>query len=248
MKLPLLALPFLTSLVSAHFSLNYPPPRGENKDDMHTFPCGGLAQSSKRAPIAISSDGKATFPVAVTMGHAHTALEILLALGANPSDNFNITLHPTFGVMGLGSFCIPDVVVDEALLGTKVVDGMNATLQVQSNGDPAGGLYTCSDIQFSSTFTISKSTPCQNNTGISAVPFTGASAERNANESTSSGDPQGGTDDSHNGNHSDNHDSSGGSSTHGSSPTSTSAAGGVAMETAAWGMLGAMVVGGIVVL
>ncbi|PLB39017.1 putative GPI anchored protein [Aspergillus candidus] len=240
MKIPFLALPFLPSLVSAHFSLNYPPPRGENKDDMPTFPCGGLAPSSKRAPVAISSDGKGTFPVAVTMGHAHTALEILLALGDDPSDNFNITLHPTFGVMGLGSFCIPDVVVDEALLGTKVVDGMNATLQVQSNGDPAGGLYTCSDIQFSSTFTISKSTPCQNNTGISAVPFTGASAERNANESTASGDPQGGNDDSHNGNHSGDHDSS--------APSSTSAAAGVAIETAAWGVLGAMVVGGIVML
>ena len=142
MKLSFLALSFLASLVSAHFSLNYPPPRGVNKDDMHAFPCGGLAQSSKRAQIAISPDGKGTFPVAVTMGHAHTALDILLAPGDNPSDNFNTTLHPTFGLMGLGSFCIPDVVVDEHLLGTKLVDGMNATLQVQSNGDPVGGLYT----------------------------------------------------------------------------------------------------------
>ena len=97
----------------------------------------------------------------------------------------------------------------------------------------------CSDVQFSSTFIISESTPCQNNTGISAVPFTGASAERNANDSTSSGDPQGGNDDSHNGNHSNDRDSS---------PTSTSAAGGVALETAAWGVLGAMVMGGIAVL
>ena len=81
------------------------------------------------------------FPVAVTMGHAHTAYEVLLALGNNPGTNFNITLLPTFGARGLGSLCLPEVAFDEDVVGVKLTDGMNATLQVQSNGDPTGGLY-----------------------------------------------------------------------------------------------------------
>jgi hypothetical protein len=75
------------------------------------------------------------------MGHDETAVEVLLALGNDPSTNFNITLRPTFRIEGLGEFCLPHVVFDESVLGTNITDGMNATLQVQSNGDPSGGLY-----------------------------------------------------------------------------------------------------------
>lgn len=105
---------------------------------MTTFPCGGLAQSSERTNVSIS-DG--FFPVAVTMGHTQTAFEVLLSLGNDPGTNFNVTLVPTFGARGLGSLCIPHVAFHEDTLGVNVTDGMNATVQVQSNGDPTGGLY-----------------------------------------------------------------------------------------------------------
>lgn len=138
MKPSLLSLASLVPLVAAHFKLDYPTSRGENEDTMTTFPCGGLSPSSERTKVSLS-DG--TLPVAVKMGHAHTAYEVLLALGNDPGTNFNITLLPTFGAQGLGSLCLPEVAFDEDVVGVKLTDGMNATLQVQSNGDPTGGLY-----------------------------------------------------------------------------------------------------------
>lgn len=104
---------------------------------MPNFPCGGMSQSSNRTQLPISG----SFPVALSMGHIQTAVEVLIALGSEPGDNYNITLVPTFQVNGLGAFCLPHVDIGEALLGVNITDGMNATVQVQTNGDPSGGLY-----------------------------------------------------------------------------------------------------------
>lgn len=89
----------------------------------------------------------------------------------------------------------------------------------------------CADIQFSSTATYNQPSSCKNNTGISAVPFSGAAAQRHANESTADGQAQS--------------ESSGGHGGHGGTQ---STAGAVPLQTAAWGMLGAAVVGGVAVL
>ncbi|KAF7595006.1 hypothetical protein BBP40_007607 [Aspergillus hancockii] len=232
MKLSVLSLAALAPLVSAHFKLQYPTSRGRNEDTMSQFPCGGMSQSSERTKVSLSAGD---FPVALSLGHAQTAVEVLLALGDDPGTNFNITLHPTFRVEGLGAFCLPNVTLDESIVGVKLTEGMNATLQVQSNGDPSGGLYACADIQFTNTEYTAPSS-CSNNTGVSAAPFSGDAAKRNANESTADGKAQTGSSSS----------SSSASSSTGSSATSTGGA--VALETAAWGMLGAAVVGGIAIL
>ncbi|EAW08822.1 putative GPI anchored protein [Aspergillus clavatus NRRL 1] len=229
----------LAPLAAAHFKLEYPASRGRNEDTMANYPCGGMAQSSNRTQIPLSG----SFPVAVTLGHAQTALEVLLALGSNPGDNFNITLHQTFRVEGLGAFCLPDIVFDESVLGVNITDGMNATLQVQSNGDPTGGLYACADIQFSSSAKVDEAS-CKNNTGINAVAFAGDAAKRNANESTSDGQAQGSS-----GSNSDSHSHSGSNSATQTQGTAASSTGGaVALQTAAWGVFGAAVVGGLAVL
>lgn len=229
MKLSILSLASLVPLVAGHFRLQYPTSRGFDEDTMPDFPCGGMSQSSNRTQVPLSG----SFPVALQMGHDDTAVEVLLALGSNPGDNYNVTLVPTFQIRGLGEFCLPHVTFDESILGTNLTDGMNATLQVQSNGDPSGGLYACADIQFSSSVTYSEPSSCSNNTGISATPFSGAAAQRNANESTPEGQPQSG---------------SSSSSDSPATATTTSTAGAVPMQTAAWGMLGAAVVGGIALL
>ncbi|KAB8231938.1 hypothetical protein ETB97_004825 [Aspergillus alliaceus] len=230
MKLSILSLASLAPLVSAHFKLNYPTSRGSSEDKMNQFPCGGMSQSSERTKISLSGGD---FPVALTMGHAQTAVEVLLALGNDPGTNYNITLHPTFRVEGLGSFCLPNVTFEESVVGVKLTEGMNATLQVQSNGDPSGGLYACADIQFTNT-DYSEPSSCSNNTGVKATSFPEDAAKRNANESTADGKAQSG--------------SSTSSSSTTSSGSATSTAGAVALETAAWGMLGAAVVGGIAML
>jgi hypothetical protein len=257
MKLSIVSLAALAPLVSAHFKLDYPTSRGRNEDTMANFPCGGMSQSAERTKVSLSAGD---LPVALTLGHAQTAVEVLLALGTDPGTNFNITLHPTFRVEGLGAFCLPNVTFDESVVGVKLTEGMNATLQVQSNGDPTGGLYAvcvvpfvlsksscvliidimfqCADIQFTNTEYTAPSS-CSNNTGVSVTPFSGDAAKRDANESTADGKAQSGSGSSSS-------SSSTSSSTGGGSATSTGGA--VALETAAWGMLGAAVVGGIAIL
>jgi hypothetical protein len=186
------------------------------------------------------------------MGHIQTAIEVLIALGSEPGDNYNVTLVPTFQINGLGAFCLPHVDFSEALLGANITDGMNATVQVQSSGDPTGGLYAvsfhldifsfanilicfqCADVQFSSSVTYSEPSSCKNNTNVVASAFSGAAAQRNANESTADGAAQSSSD----------------STTTASASTSTSTSKGAAvpLQTAAWGVLGAAFVGGLAVL
>lgn len=84
----------------------------------------------------------------------------------------------------------------------------------------------CSDIQFSSDITYETPSACTNNTNLAATAFPKDSAARNANESTSEGQAQSGS----------------------SSTTSTSKGAAVPMQTAAWGVIGAALVGGIAAL
>ncbi|KAL4904632.1 hypothetical protein BDW74DRAFT_185540 [Aspergillus multicolor] len=245
-----LALLALLPLTTAHFHLTYPSPRGTDTDNMPEFPCGGLSPSSNRTSISLDSP---SFPVALDMGHDQTAVQILLGVGANPGTNYNVTLRKTFRVEGLGGFCIPDLELSSEILGTELVEGLEVTLQVVNNGHPSGGLYACADLQL-----VADSVPapadsvCSNNTGITAVEFTGAAADRNANASTADGEAQS-EDDEHGHDHGDG-DSDGNSTSsdnetatgNADSPTSTDAAS--AIQTAAWGVLGAAIVGGLAVL
>jgi hypothetical protein len=120
--------------VSAHFSIDYPAARGSSDDNQGSGPCGGFeAPSAERTPVSTTS-----LVVAFEMGHDESAVQILLGLGDNPGNNFNITLVPTFRQEGLGKFCLGDISLPTDI---GIMDGMNATLQVVTNGDPAGGLY-----------------------------------------------------------------------------------------------------------
>lgn len=87
-------------------------------------------------------------------------------------------------------------------------------------------LLECADVQFSSRVTYSQPSSCTNNTGIQVFAFPSAAAHLNANESTAEGQPQSGS----------------GSG----SAASTGAA--VPLQTAAWGMLGVVFAGGLVLL
>lgn len=231
MKLSLFSIAAIVPFVAAHFKLEYPTSRGFDEDKMPEFPCGGLPQSSNRTQLSLSAD---TVPIALILGHSRTAVEVLLGLGNNPGDNYNITLAHTFGVTGLGAFCLPSV----SLKGVPLTDGLNATVQVVTNGDSGGGLYACADVTFTSSVTSDDVSPtvCKNNTGVTATPFSGAAAARNANESTNDGQAQSGS------------GSSGSSSTSGTAATATSTGAAVPLETAAWGMIGAALIGGLAAL
>ncbi|KAI4204936.1 MAG: hypothetical protein LQ350_000788 [Teloschistes chrysophthalmus] len=184
MKFTLSTLVSLTSLATAHFTLDYPPARGFDEDQLGTFPCGGQNTISSNRTTWPLAGG----PIQLTMEHDHAAVQVLIALGNNPTDNFNAVLVPTTQEQGIGKFCLSDVKVPESL-GVK--DGDNATIQVVTNGDPTGGLYNCADITFSTT--NSSSQECTNGKGVSMVKYTGKSANANGTDSATPSTSSSGT-------------------------------------------------------
>lgn len=59
--------------------------------------------------------------------------------------------------------------------GLNITEGTNATIQVQSNGDPDGGLYNCADITFVNEVTLEQG-KCTNATLELATATTGGHA------------------------------------------------------------------------
>ncbi|KAG9565840.1 hypothetical protein KCU77_g11764, partial [Aureobasidium melanogenum] len=177
MKVQLL-LGALLPLASAHFKLIYPAARGFDEDLLVQFPCGGQnTVSSNRTQFPITGA-----PIQLLMGHTAAKVQVLMALGNDPGINYNITLVPTFQEQGPQNFCMGAGAI-QFPAGLNITDGMNATIQVVTNGDPNGGLYNCADITFTSTplTTAEYSADCQNSTGVTAEALTNAG---NANQST----------------------------------------------------------------
>lgn len=145
----------LLPLASAHFKLVYPAARGFDEDTLATFPCGGQnTVSSNRTMFPINGA-----PIQLNMGHTQTNLQVLLALGNDPGSNFNITLVPTFTEEGPQNFCIGAGAIQYPE-GLNITDGMNATIQVVSNGDPSGGLYNVRHDRLCSAHLYKPLTPC----------------------------------------------------------------------------------------
>jgi hypothetical protein len=138
MKVQLL-LGALLPLVSAHFELIYPAARGFDEDNLGQFPCGGQnTVTTNRTEFPITGA-----PIQLLMGHTSAKVQVLLALGNDPGSNFNITLLPTFQEKGPQNFCIGAGAL-QFPAGLNITEGMNATIQVVTNGDPSGGLYNVS--------------------------------------------------------------------------------------------------------
>ena len=130
----------LTSLLPltalAHFSLDSPPGREGDEAAMGDFPCGGgKTVSPKRTQWSLTGG-----PIQLDMGHDESLVQVLLAVGNDPGTNFNITLLPTIQEQGPGDFCIGAVNIPEGV----AKDGLNATIQVVTNGEASPGLYNVS--------------------------------------------------------------------------------------------------------
>ncbi|KAK5046591.1 hypothetical protein LTR84_007352 [Exophiala bonariae] len=227
----LLALVALPILVSAHFELSFPAPRGDDDENQATFPCGGYAQTQNRTAVSLTS-----LAVAVELGHTENLFQIALAIGNDVGDSFNTILLPTIQEFGPGDFCLAAIPIPADL---NITDGTNGTIQVITNSHDGSGLYNCADVTFTST-TPEQPSSCTNGTGISATALVG-SAAINANESSS-----------HEG-HGDNAtaatSSASGTAASATASSSPSPSGNYAnMLSVGWGLLGAAVLGGVAML
>jgi hypothetical protein len=82
--------------------------------------------------------------------HIDANVEVLIGFGNDPGSAFNTVLRKTFTEQGLGSFYMTGFSLPS---GVNVTDGINAAIQVLTNGDPDSGLYNVSD-QRSHSFLI----------------------------------------------------------------------------------------------
>jgi hypothetical protein len=123
----------------------YPPSRGFSEDTIVDFPCGGFDKITNRTAWPMTGPA----PIQLNMEHTSVKGEVLLALGSDPGVNYNIVLKNVFSETGPESFCIGDVVLPA---GLNITAGMNATIQVVTNGDPNGGLYAVNIIPFPNPF------------------------------------------------------------------------------------------------
>ncbi|KAI5290418.1 hypothetical protein KEM54_001588 [Ascosphaera aggregata] len=221
----------LLASVHAHFDIVYPEPRGKNTGQMIKGPCGAFSSPSNNR-TKVSLDDHAV-SVALSLHHDRTIVEVLLGIGNDVGDAFNIKLVPSFQLEGMGDFCLPKV--DLEAKGVKIEDGTNATLQVITNGDPKGGLYSCADITFSNSVTFSKYDSCKNNTGFKENTLKGPAANLNANETAADGTPQ----------NSKNSDSDSSPHHHSDDDDENTAH---SLKVASWGVLGAVVAAGVALI
>ncbi|KAK8216068.1 hypothetical protein IWZ01DRAFT_539017 [Phyllosticta capitalensis] len=173
------------ALASAHFLMDWPPARGFNDDKAGEYPCGGFdTPSSNRTMIPLN----APFPIQLDMHHTEANVQVLIGLGNDVGPAFNYVLRPLVRERGPNQFCLGGMVVPAMLGNMNITDGMNATIQVVTNGDPDGGLYQCADVMLMA-MPLSESdynAHCSNSTGVTAE-FTNTNA--NANQSTSGATP-----------------------------------------------------------
>ena len=95
----------LLPLASSHFTLQSPEVRGFDEDKLGNFPCGGQDFNGKRTPWPLTGG-----PIQLNMEHDRSAVQVLLGLGNDVGDNFNIILQPTLQEQGIGDFCLDNVV------------------------------------------------------------------------------------------------------------------------------------------
>jgi nascent polypeptide-associated complex subunit beta len=129
----LITLLTLPLLVSAHFELLFPTPRGDDDAEQATFPCGGYEQTQNRTPVALTS-----IPLSMNLGHTESIISVFLAIGNEVGSSFNYELQPSIQEFGPGEFCWAGVPVPSTL---NITEGTNATVQVMTNAHSGGGLY-----------------------------------------------------------------------------------------------------------
>lgn len=217
---------FLVPFATCHFELKYPPSRaGDDSEKQGTFPCGGYDTVKDRTQFPLS-DGS----IQLELGHDRSLVQVLLALGNEPGDSFNIVWKPIVQQEGPGEFCLQDLDVPASL---NIENGQNATIQVITDGHDNTGLYNCADITFTNGSISGTPPPCRNGTNVRASAYTGEFT--NANGTTSG-----------NGSPTTESESAASSTASEGASTDTGAAGKI--EGGVWAVLGALAVGGLTLL
>ncbi|KAJ3492244.1 hypothetical protein NLI96_g96 [Meripilus lineatus] len=172
--------------VSAHFSLQYPIPRGvfDAKNEV-TFCDGYPDAASNRSDFPLNG-GVVSFHT----GHPSWTFGVILSTAQNPTsfDNFSQVVQ-YFQYPDAGNFCFNVNLSSSAnatTLGLR--DGVNATLQFVFNGGD-GNLYQCADVVLRANASTPSNVTCANTTetshGSSSAAPSGTSPAGSSNGAAS---------------------------------------------------------------
>ncbi|KLO13938.1 hypothetical protein SCHPADRAFT_795371, partial [Schizopora paradoxa] len=148
---------------SAHFQMQFPPPRGPFVEPNEVNFCDSYTDAVSNRSLFPLDNGYIT----LNSEHPVWTAAVLISIDQNPTNFsvFNISSSgiqlpfavPFFQTTGEGAACIP---VDIGKLNISGIgDGSNVTLQVEFNGGD-GNLFQCTDITLSSNFSIPSSDNC----------------------------------------------------------------------------------------
>ncbi|KAI9057185.1 hypothetical protein FKP32DRAFT_1598656 [Trametes sanguinea] len=176
----------LLTVASAHFQLQYPPPRGVFVEDKEPTFCDGYTTAV---------DNRTVFPTkggffSLHSEHPQWTLGGIIATVQNP-ENFPAFqsngqfqyVVPFFGTSGEGDYCYPIDLAATGISGIK--DGANVTIQFIYNGGD-GQLYQCADLTLSDNATIPSSVSCTNATNAAVTPAS-ATVDPSATSTSPSG-------------------------------------------------------------
>ncbi|TCD70042.1 hypothetical protein EIP91_005023 [Steccherinum ochraceum] len=172
----------LLTAVSAHFQMQFPPPRGVFVEDNEPTFCDGYTTAlSNRSQFPLSGGF-----ISINSEHPQFTFGVLISTSANPTSFQNFTQAVAFASeSGEGPFCLP---VDLSTV-SGLTSGQNVTIQTVFDGGD-GQLYQCSDLTLSSDFTIPSDVACKNTTGTSADPTSsGSSSSQTGSSSQTSAAP-----------------------------------------------------------
>ncbi|CAL1696522.1 unnamed protein product [Somion occarium] len=131
----------LSTLVSAHFRLQYPEPRGVFVADQEPTFCDGYnTAASNRSEFPLSGGF-----VSIDAHHPKYTIGVLVSTAQNPSsfDNFTTAVN-FFPFEGTGPLCFPIDLNSTGVDGIR--DGANVTLQVVFDGGDGNLYQTCRHI------------------------------------------------------------------------------------------------------
>ncbi|KAF9184673.1 hypothetical protein BGZ51_008640 [Haplosporangium sp. Z 767] len=138
--LSLATLLLCSSAAMAHYSLDYPPTRGESESQETVAPCGGFNTAGARTQFPLTKGF-----VQLNSGHPKSKVKINVIYGSNPSAaDFTAAADKPAASLTIdtpGKVCVP---VDLSK-SKDAVANTNATIQVvYDDGDSP--LYQCTDI------------------------------------------------------------------------------------------------------
>ncbi|KAJ7931055.1 hypothetical protein B0H13DRAFT_1960200 [Mycena leptocephala] len=149
----------LVGLATAHFQLQFPPPRGVFVEDAEPSFCDGYDNPASNRTVFPLTGGF----YALNSEHTSWTAAVFLSTKANPTTFQDFSdIVPFYQASGAGVFCLNlDLSKTNA---TGLTDGQNVTLEIVFDGGD-GHLYQCADLTLSSTAKIPTSVACKNVSG-----------------------------------------------------------------------------------